>query len=91
MGQTLELVPLIVKVAALHHLMTAAQSMRQVVLSRKVLYGTVIGINVLVAIFCAVVTVVDTPYREYGYELTADTTEDGAATIVTSFSYCTSE
>jgi hypothetical protein len=96
-GYTLELVPLIVKVAAINRLLKAAQNMRRVVLKRKSLYGTVFGLCFVIIIYLAIWTGLDPPHQQFDYTLTTDTTksedpENGVEfTFVVMSSYCYSE
>jgi hypothetical protein len=59
LGYTLELVPLIVKVAALNRLMSAARHARRVELSRKSLFGCVILLSAVIVIFLSLWTGLD--------------------------------
>ncbi|CAB9531373.1 unknown protein [Seminavis robusta] len=51
LGYTLELCPLIVKVAAVNHVLNIGQQMRRISIRRDVLYGVVILVGSLVVIF----------------------------------------
>jgi len=90
LGYTLELVPLIVKVAAINKLMEAAKKMRRVVIQRKSLFAAVMVVCALVALFLAVWTALDPPHKEAAYDLT-DVSAEGGETIVTVRYYCNSE
>ena len=74
-GYTLELLPLVVKAAAINKMMSAARSMRRVSLNRNNLYKVVAGIVLLMAVFLATWTGVDPPQKTAEYELTDQTTE----------------
>jgi len=89
-GYTLELVPLIVKVAALNSLYQAATRMRRVTLHRSRLFGTVAIISALVILFLALWTGFDWPQVAAEYQVT-DTTTDYGETIVEKLNYCRSE
>lgn len=80
-GYTLELVPLIVKVAAINTMMANARRMRRVTLERSHLHGAVAIILVIVTIFLIAWTVVDPPHKDTEYSLTEDTTEDGGQIV----------
>ena len=69
-GYTLQLVPLLVKVAAINKLMQAAQRMRRVKLQRGSLHGGVVIISLLVTFFLIAWTVIDPPQKQAHYELT---------------------
>ena len=89
-GYTLELVPLIVKVAALNALFQAASRMRRVTLHRSKLFGAVAIISALIILFLALWTGLDRPQVAAEYEVTATTTDYGE-TIVEQLNYCRSE
>eukprot|EP00934_Nitzschia_sp_Nitz4_P007435 Nitzschia sp. Nitz4//scaffold138_size62050//40663//43710//NITZ4_006392-RA/size62050-processed-gene-0.8-mRNA-1//1//CDS//3329535779//7425//frame0 len=72
LGYTLELVPLLVKVAAINRLMAATKRMRRVQISMQSLYATVAVVNFFVLIFLMIWTVVDKPYGAEGRYLTDD-------------------
>ena len=89
LGYTLELVPLIVKVAALNRLMQAARKMRRVVLRRTALFGAVTLISALMVIFLIIWSALDPPNSLPDYTLTADQSEQNE-TIVSVQYYCSS-
>jgi hypothetical protein len=89
-GYTLELVPLIVKVAAIQKLMTAARQMKRIVLGRQQLFGMVFGLSFLVVIFLGLWTLLDAPERRTIYSLSEDTT-DQDETIVDLNYFCQSD
>lgn len=70
LGYTLQMVPLLVKVAAINSLMQAARKMRRVQLKRRSLHGGVAMIGILVSVFLVVWTVLDPPKKQAQYELT---------------------
>ena len=90
MGYTLEFVPLIVKIFAIHTLMLASKQMKRVVLTRQRLFGAVFGLSSIVVLFLILWMALDAPKRETEYALTTETTsKDGhEATIVTSDHFC---
>ena len=88
-GYTLELVPLIVKVAAINQLMQAAQRMRRVVLNRQRLFGIVFGLTLLNVVYLIIWTIFDVPTIQFDYSITDDVNESGE-TIVLLTSYCDS-
>ena len=94
LGYTLELVPLIVKVAAVNRLMGAARQFRRIVLTRKTLFGAVFGISAMVSIFLLVWTIVDPPNKNREYSLTNDVVTDDmghSRTVVDVVYFCSSD
>jgi hypothetical protein len=89
LGYTLELVPLIVKVAAINRIMSAARRMRRVTLKKSNLFRVVFLLSALVLIYLILWTALDRPRQSTDYELTDDKTENGETTILTT-NYCTS-
>ena len=89
-GYTLELVPLIVKVAAVNQLLGAARQFRRVVLSRKSLFSAVFGISFFVIVFLLLWTIMDPPQQNPEYTLTDEMTEDGHTVVEVTY-YCSSE
>ena len=90
LGYTMELIPLIVKVAAIQKLMQAARHMRRVNLNMRQLYGVVVGVCFVVVVFLVLWTVLDAPYKTMHSELSKDQTKAGE-TIVFMTPYCTSD
>jgi len=88
-GYTLEIVPLVVKIAAINRLMSAGRRMKRVVLNRRSLYGAVACIFLVVVFFLALWTVLDKPTKALEYDLTESLTGEGA-TIVQYQYYCNS-
>jgi 7 transmembrane sweet-taste receptor of 3 GCPR len=80
-GYTLEMVPLIVKIAAINRLMQAARAMRRIKLSRKTLFGVVFGLVAINVIFLVIWTAVDPPSRNTTYQLTGEVTDDGDTVV----------
>ena len=68
-GYALELVPLIVKVAAINKLMTAANRLRHVKTSRSSLFGAVACVMFCIILFLVVWTIVDPPRKIAEYDL----------------------
>lgn len=94
LGYTLELVPLIVKVAAVNKLMGAARQFRRIVLTRRSLFGAVFGISTLVLIFLLLWTIMDVPHKNREYSLTSDIMTDNLGnnrTVVDVVYYCSSD
>jgi len=89
-GYTLELVPLIIKMAAINRLMSAASRMRRLVLKVDRLFGAVSIVSAVVLTFLIVWTVVDAPMKTEDYQLTSQMTESGESIVETTF-YCNSE
>lgn len=81
LGYTLELVPLIVKVAALNRLMSAARQARRVEVKRTALFGAVLFLSTIIVIFLSLWTGLDPPSRETDYKLTDIQTADGESII----------
>ena len=90
LGYTFELVPLIVKVAAINKMMMAAESMRRVVLKRRKLYGAVAFVSLTIIVFLIVWSVVDPPRRAPEYVLSDNLSEDGDTIVYVSY-YCDGE
>lgn len=87
LGYTFELVPLLVKVAAINRLMQAAQRMRRVELKRSTLYGGVVLISLLVTIFLICWTTLDPPQKRAEYELSDQTADDQFETTIIDIQY----
>ena len=88
-GYTLELVPLVVKIAAINRLMHAALRMKRIKLSRNFLLGAVASFIGLVAIYLTVWTIVDPPTKTGSYSLTHQVTEDGSTVVEVTY-FCES-
>ncbi|CAB9518445.1 Gamma-aminobutyric acid (GABA) B receptor [Seminavis robusta] len=89
LGYTLELVPLIVKVAAINRLMSAAKKFKRVVLTQQQLFGTVAMFTSIMVVFLVLWSAIDTPERQGEYTLTDETTEDGEHIVIVGY-YCKS-
>jgi hypothetical protein len=89
-GYSFELVPLIVKIAAINTLMQAAKRMQRIVLRRSLLFGVMAVLAAIVIEYMVVWTLFDPPVKEGEYELTGLQTDDGE-TIVTVAYFCKSE
>ena len=89
LGYTLELVPLLVKVAAINQLMHAAQRMRRVKLNRSSLYNTVAIITIMIIAFLVCWTVLDPPQKTAEFSM-SDETDDEGATIIHLKYFCSS-
>ena len=90
-GYTIELLPLMAKVAAINRLLDAAIRMKRMALTRRQLYGAVALIGSLVTIVLIVWTVVDPPQKIPEYDLTDTAAAEGGETIVTVSYYCSAE
>lgn len=89
-GYTVELVPLLTKVAAVNRLMEASRRFQKIMISRKSLFGTVMAVTSLVVIYLAIWTARDPPEKQSEFTLsTSETTND--ETIVYRTYYCSSE
>ena len=89
LGYTMELVPLIIKVAAINRLMLAAQRMRRVVLKRQSLFGAVFLLSGLVVCYLVLWTILDPPIKKAEYDLTDRETDTGETIVLRSY-YCQS-
>lgn len=89
LGYTMELIPLIVKVAAINRLNSAARKFRRVTLTRKSLFRAVGGISLIVVVYLMLWTTLDPPDREAEYSLTRQRTEMNE-TVVNVRYYCNS-
>ena len=90
LGYTLEIVPLIVKVAAINRIMMAASRMKRVVLKHSTLFGIVVLLTSVAAIYLLLWTLIDTPHQSTEFSLT-DTVTDEGETIVVATNYCSSD
>jgi hypothetical protein len=90
LGYTLELVPLIVKVAAINRLMHAALVFRRIVLPRKSLFGAIFMISAIVTIFLILWTTMDPPHKKAQASLTDTLTEAGETVVMINY-FCDSE
>jgi len=82
-GYTFELVPLIVKIAAIHSLTKAASRMKRIKFSRPYLFGIMGAFAAGVVIFNTMWTVLDPPVKKGDYSLSGKMTESGDRYIVT--------
>jgi 7 transmembrane sweet-taste receptor of 3 GCPR len=89
-GYTVELAPLLVKVAAVNRLMSASQKLAKVKISRKSLFRSVLGVSFVLVVFLAFWTVRDPPGKQWELSLSESMTVDGE-TIVHRIYYCSSE
>lgn len=90
LGYTLEIIPLIAKVAAIQKLMQAARSMRRIKLDIRHLYAVVLGICFVVVIFMTLWSILDAPRKAFHSGLTKEQTSQGE-TIILMTAYCKSE
>ena len=86
----MELVPLLVKIAAINRLAQAALQMRRVRLDRRNLLGMALGLCTIVVAFLSAWTAIDNPMKKNEYELTGDKNEYGEYTVLVSH-YCASD
>ena len=84
-GYTFELVPLVVKIAAINRLFQAARRMQRVKLSRGLLLGVVAALTSVVVLYMIVWTIVDPPSKEGQYTLTDGTTKKGHSVVMVSY------
>lgn len=87
LGYTLELVPLILKVAAINRLMSAAREMRRIRVKRTVLYRTVASISLGVVFYLALWTGLSPPEAAVEYTMT-DTVTSLTEVIVGKTLFC---
>lgn len=87
-GYTLELIPTVVKVAALNKLMTAGKKLKRVKVEKKKLLRAVALIMVLVVAFVTLWTALDPPEKES--ETTMVISDQGITTATTTY-YCSSD
>ena len=90
LGYTLEVVPLIVKVAAIQRMVHAAKKARRIVVDMNHLYAAVAAISSLVVIFLLLWSILDLPGKDAIYTLSSDKTRNGE-TIVWVGEFCHSE
>ena len=90
LGYTLELVPLIVKVAAIQKIISATRQMKRVKLGRKHLFGVVFGLTFLVVVFLVIWTALDAPHKQSNYAL-SDMTTGQRETVVLMTHFCLSD
>ena len=84
-GYTLELIPLIVKIAALNRLMAAAAQMRRITLKRRNLFGAVAVILGLIIVFLILWSALETPERKAQVDLSEGVDD---YTTETTWYYC---
>jgi 7 transmembrane sweet-taste receptor of 3 GCPR len=89
-GYTLELAPLLVKVAAINQLTSASTRMQKIKIERKQLFGSVFMVTALVIIFLIVWTSVDAPQKQPELSLSTSMTERNETIIYQTY-YCSSE
>ena len=89
-GYTFELVPLILKVAAVLHITSAAKKFKRVKVEKKLLFTAVFALSGIWILFLVTWTIVDPSRETADFELTEDTNAEGDIIIVKS-SYCHSE
>lgn len=89
-GYTLELAPLLVKVAAINSLLSASARMQRVVIDRQRLYQSSFAITAVIVVFLAVWSAVDPPAKEGELSLSTSL-NDRNETIVHRTYYCSSE
>ena len=77
LGYSLELVPLVVKIAALNKLLSASKKMQKIKLTRKGLFGAVAAIGSVVLIFLILWTAVDPPRVKKEYTLLGTSDYEG--------------
>jgi hypothetical protein len=75
LGYNIELLPLILKVATINRLMSAARDLRRVIVKRTSLYKTLASISLCLAIYLAIWTAVSPPKVVIEYSRTDSTTQ----------------
>jgi len=89
-GYSIELVPLVVKSAALNRVLSAGRRMKRSILKQEKLYRTVAYVTTLVLVILVVWTVIDPPLRKTEYTLTGSTNTMGETMLETEY-HCQSE
>lgn len=90
LGYTLELVPLIIKVAAINCLMQAARHLKRVVLRRQSLFGVVFLLSGLVVVGLSLWTALDPKQKSAEYKLTDQVTRNNETVVTVSY-FCQSD
>ena len=88
-GYTLELIPLIVKMTAIHRVVSAANRLRRIVLKRSSLLGAVGAVCGLVVVYLAIWTIIDPPSRTEELLLSDSRNSEGYVIVEASY-YCRS-
>jgi 7 transmembrane sweet-taste receptor of 3 GCPR len=89
-GYTIELAPLLVKVAAINRLTTASQRMQKVVIKRQSLFRWVAVITSLIVLFLIVWEAIDAPKRHGELSLSSSMTQHNETIVYRSY-YCSSD
>jgi 7 transmembrane sweet-taste receptor of 3 GCPR len=92
-GYTLELVPLLVKIAAINRLLQAATRLRRVVLHRAHLLRTVAVIGLFVVIYLTLWTILDPPQAKTSFIVSQDSSGDDPrrdVLVLETSKYCSS-
>lgn len=89
-GYSLELVPMIVKAAAINKIVSAARQYRRIVLPRKYLLGAVFGITVIMAVYLLLWSILDHPKPTKEFQLTEMVTESNNRVVKVDL-YCSSQ
>ena len=89
LGYSFQFVPLILKVAAIHKLVAAAERLRRIELPKNQLVGTVAVITLGVVLFMTCWVIID-PRRPYMEYILTDEVDEGGQTIVSMDPYCSS-
>jgi hypothetical protein len=90
LGDTLSVVPLIVKIAALNRLLHAARRLRRLTMNQRKLYQIVGGVLSVAVVFLVLRTVLDPVTRQVQMDLTLSVTDAGE-TIISQSRYCDSK
>lgn len=89
-GYTIELAPLLIKVAAINRLMTASQRLKKVTVDRQQLLRSVLAVTVLLAVFVIVWTAMDPLERQGELSLSTSLTARNETIIYRTY-HCSSE
>lgn len=89
LGYTFELIPLLLKVAAIASLISASSKFKRARLNKRKLFSAVFFVGVVIVVFLICWTVFDPVEKTAKFDLTEETTEDGD-TIVKRTYYCSS-
>jgi len=88
-GYTFELVPLIVKVAAVAHLSAAAKNFKRIEVRQSLLFKFVFALSGIWILYLSVWTAVDPSTVNNDFEVSGETNKEGDTIIVKSY-YCSS-
>ena len=82
LGYTIQLVPAIVKVSAIHKLMKAAERLQRLELPKVQLFGAVATVTTMVVIFLSCWSAIDPRQRNNEFFLSDEVNEDGETIVI---------